>query len=103
MKYSKFIYGKKLPNIISIAPKGNYILDIKYDDGLEGEYSCTYLLEKEEFSKLNDINVFNSAAIDERSNDVCWGKDMFLCKNALYKHLELQRLMKVFKIDLDKA
>jgi hypothetical protein len=92
-----------LPNLISVLPKEDYKLELKYDDGLEGEYPCGDLLTREEFNKLNDKTVFNSVTIDTQSNDVCWGKDMFLCKNALYKHLELQRLMKVFKIDLDKA
>lgn len=92
-----------MPILISVVPKKEYVLELKYDDGLEGEYSCAYLLQKEEFSRLNDMNVFNQVTIDEKSNDIYWGKEMFLCKDALYKHLELQRLMKVFKIDLDKT
>jgi hypothetical protein len=95
--------GDYLPTLISVLPKEDYKLQLKYDDGLEGEYSCTYLLEKEEFARLNEISLFSKVTIDKKSNDVCWGEEMFLCKDALYKHLELQRLMKVFKIDLDKT
>lgn len=88
--------------LISVTPKENYILELKYDDGLEGEYSCAELLKKDEFIKLADINVFNSVSVNPVTNDVYWDKDTTLCSNALYKHLGLQRLMKVFKIDIAK-
>jgi len=92
-----------MAQLVSVRALDDYKIELKYDDGLEGEYSCADLLNKEEFNSLNDPNVFYCASIDERTNDVCWGSTMSICKNALHKHLELQRLMKVFKIDLDKV
>ena len=88
--------------LTSVTPEGEYRLKLKFDDGLEGEYSCADLLQKEEFRKLADINVFNSVSINPVTNDICWDKDTTLCKDALYKYLELHRLMKVFRIDLDE-
>jgi hypothetical protein len=88
--------------LISVLPKENYILELKYDDGLEGEYSCVELLKDKVFKSLADVNLFNTAAIDPVTNDIFWDAKMTLCSNALYKQLELKRLMKVFKIDLEK-
>lgn len=92
-----------MPNLIDVRPLEGFKLELKYDDGLEGEFSCADLMKKEEFAPLSDINFFNNVSIDKSSNDVCWGTKLFLCKNALHKTLELQRLMKVFKLDLDKG
>lgn len=91
-----------MPNLIEVRPLEGFKLELKYDDGLEGEFSCTDLMKKEEFAPLNDLIFFKDVSIDKLSNDVCWGNKLFLCKNALYKTLELQRLMKVFKIDVEK-
>jgi len=88
---------------MSVKAKDDYKLELKYDDGLEGEYSCADLLQREDFQKLKNTGYFNSVSVHPVTNDVCWDKDIVLCKNALHKHLELQRLMKVFRIDLDKA
>jgi hypothetical protein len=88
--------------LISVTPKENYKLELKFDDGLEGEYSCTDLLQNDEFRNLADVDVFNNVSVNLATNDIVWDKDMVLCSNALYKQLELKRLMKVFKIDLDK-
>lgn len=88
--------------LVSVTPKENYKLELKYDDGLEGEYSCAELLQKDDFKKLADINFFNNVSVNPKTNDVYWDKDTTLCSNALYKHLGLQRLMRVFKIDLEK-
>lgn len=91
-----------MANLIEVHPLEGFKLSLKYDDGLEGEFSCADLMKKEEFAPLSDIDLFNKVSIDKLSNDVCWGNKLFLCKNALHKTVELQRLMKVFKIDLEK-
>ena len=91
-----------MPKLLSVEPKENFTLLLKYDDGLEGEYPCSDILKQEEFSKLNDITLFTKVSLDPQSNNVCWDGNTTLCKNALYKHLELQRLMKIFQIDLNK-
>ncbi len=91
-----------MPKLVSASAKENYILELIYDDGLTGEYSCADLIEKEEFAKLKDVSVFNSVTVNPVTNDVFWDKNTTLCHNALHKYLELQRLMKVFKIDVDE-
>lgn len=92
-----------MANLISATPKEGYKLELRYDDGLEGIYSCADLLQKDEFKNLADVKVFNNVSVNPITNDVYWDKEMSLCKNALHKHLGLQRLMQVFKIDLDKT
>lgn len=91
-----------MAKLISVVPNCNYKLFLRFDDGLAGEYSCTELIKNKEFEKLADTDVFNNVAIDPVTNDVYWDKETAICSAALYKQLELKRLMKVFKIDPEK-
>ena len=77
-------------------------LYVKYSDGLDGEISLKHLLKRNEYSFLKDKDERDKVYIDELTSDICWTNGTNLCKNAIYKQLELKRLIKRLKIDLDK-
>ena len=84
---------------ISVKPTDDFKILVKYSDGLEGEFNCKNLLNKEGFEILKDKNEFAKVYIDEKSKDICWSRDLSMCKNALYKILELQKLSSSLKLD----
>ncbi len=73
---------------------------IKYDDGMEGEISLKKMLNKNDFSDSNVALVSSEVSIDETSNDINIGGGISLCKNAVYRQLELKALLKRLKIEL---
>ncbi len=77
-------------------------LSVEYDDGLEGEISLSHLSGKPEYKSLSNYDYFKSVCFDDESGDLIWDNGISLCKNAIYKQLELKRLAKSLKIDLDK-
>ena len=80
-----------------------YKLFVKYSDGVEGEISLSHLKADQNYSFLDDWEFFsNQVCIDERTNDIIWKGKPGLCKNAIYKQLELKCLMRRLKIDLEK-
>ena len=78
------------------------IIYLKYSDGIEGEFSLEKTVAKQEFKALKDNSCFKKVFIDPETNDVSWGEGLLLCKNAIYKQLELKLLMKSLKLDLGK-
>ena len=84
---------------ISVKPTDDFKILVKYSDGLEGEFNCKNLLKKEGFEILKDKNEFAKVYIDEKSKDICWSEDLSMCKNALYRILELQKLSSSLKLD----
>jgi hypothetical protein len=77
-------------------------LSISYTDGLSGEISLLHLKDKPGYKPLNEFNYFSSIKIDSKSGDLVWDNGVSLCKNAIYKQLELKLLAKRLKLDLDK-
>ena len=77
---------------IIVDPQEDYKIFVKYSDGLEGIFNCKKLLKKKEYKELMDIENFNQVYIDEKTKDICWNEDLTMCKNALYRILELQKL-----------
>ena len=86
-------------NPISVKPIDDFKIIVKYSDGLEGEFSCKNLLKKEGFEILNDEKEFAKVYIDEKSKDICGSGDLSMCKNALYRIFELQKLSSNLKLD----
>lgn len=84
---------------ISVKPTNGFTILVKYSDGLEGEFNCKNLLKKEGFEILTDEQEFAKVYIDEKSKDICWSEDLSMCKNALYRILELQKLSSSLKLD----
>ncbi|MBI9070657.1 MAG: DUF2442 domain-containing protein [Melioribacteraceae bacterium] len=86
---------------IIVEPLSNYKVFIEYNDGMKGELDITKLLKRDEYDCLKDENFFSKVYIDEKSKDICWNNKIVLCKDAIYKQLELRSLMNRLKIKLD--
>jgi hypothetical protein len=75
---------------------------VSYSDGLEGEISVDHLSTQKLFEFVNDKSELEKVYIDPLTSDLCWPNGANLCKNAIYKQLELKALIKRLKIDIDK-
>ena len=91
-----------MPKLIDVKPLDTLKLYLKYDDGVEGEIKLEHLRKNIFYKDLCDPDYFSKAAIDQKTNDVIWENGVSLCKNAMYKQLQLKQMMKGFHIDLDK-
>lgn len=80
----------------------NSRLFVEYSDGMSGEISLANLLNDGKYPEFKDPKYLNRVSIDPKSNDPVWPNGASLCKNAIYKQLELKSLMKNFNIDINK-
>ena len=81
----------------------NSRLFVKYSDGISGEISLANLLEDADYPEFKDPAYLKNVSIDPDSNDAVWPNGASLCKNAIYKQLELKNLMKSLHIDINKT
>jgi hypothetical protein len=91
-----------MPKPVEVKVIENSRLYVKYSDGISGEISLANLLNEEGYPELKDPEYLNKVFIDPKSNDAVWPNGASLCKNAIYKQLELKKLMEKFHIDIDK-
>ncbi len=87
---------------ILVKAAGELKLYVKYSDGLEGEINLSRHKDDSDYKMLLEESYFSTVTIDEKTKDICWSNGISLCKNAVYKQLELKRLAKSLKLDLDK-
>ena len=86
--------------LIKVTPKENFVLYLKYSNGTEGEISCADLLKKDEYRNIRNWQDFKQVKIDKNTNDISWPNGVSMCKNAMYRMLELKNLMKSMNIEL---
>lgn len=91
-----------MATLVYAEARDEYKLLLKYSDGLEGEVDLIRTISKPDYENLRDKEKFRNVKIDSLTNDIVWDDCPALCKNALYKQLELRVLMKNLKIDVDK-
>ncbi len=91
-----------MPKLVEVKALDDFSIYLKYSDGLEGEYSLSKVIQQKDFASIRDKHIFNKVSIDKKTNDVVWQEGVSLCKNALYKTLQLKNLMKSFCIDQEK-
>ena len=90
-----------MAELIKVKPLKDHKIYLKYSNGLEGEYSLKKVMLKEEYKFLSDDEIFDKVEVDKKTNDVGWGNGVTLCKNAIYKQLELMQLAEKLKLDLN--
>ena len=91
-----------MPKLVEVKPVDGLLIYLKYSNGVEGEFSLERTAAKKEYEILKEDSFFKKVYIDSKTNDVTWGEGLSLCKNAIYKQLELKSLMKSLKLDLEK-
>ena len=77
-------------------------LYVKYSDGLDGVISLKRHEKDPSYDKLLEFDYFATVSIDKKTKDIYWDNGISLCKNAVYKQLDLIRLAKSLKLDLNK-
>ena len=89
--------------LIEVKPLENFKLFLRYSNGVKGEYDLSKVIERDDFKILRSEKIFNQVFIDEKTNDIFWPCGVSLCRDAVYRQLELKSLMKNLSIDLDKV
>lgn len=87
---------------VEVKTIGKLKIFVKYSDGLDGEISLSKHQADPGYKQLLDDNYFKTVKINNKSHDICWDNGITLCKNAVYKQLELKQLAKKLKLNLDK-
>jgi hypothetical protein len=87
---------------VEVRVVGNSGLFVKYSDGIAGEISLASILGDSEHPEFKDPDYLAKVAIDRESGDPFWPNGVSLCKNSIYRQLELKKLMNNLHIDLDK-
>jgi hypothetical protein len=71
------------PRVIAVTPKDNYTLEIEFDNGEIGHFSCAHLLDFGVFQQLRDVSYFRQARAD--GGTVVWPNEQDICPDTLYE------------------
>ncbi len=72
---------------IIVKPMKNYLILVRFDNGKDRIYNCYPLMKMRLFSRLRDIEFFNSVHIDEMGL-VCWDNATDINPYELYENSE---------------
>lgn len=70
------------PRVKSVATISGYKLKIKFNNGEDGIYDCTPLLDFGVFKELKDVNYFKRAKVWDGT--VVWPHEQDICPDTLY-------------------
>ena len=70
------------PRVKSVVAISGYKLKIKFNNGEEGVYDCTHLLDFCVFKELRDVNYFKQAKAWDGT--VIWPHEQDICPDTLY-------------------
>ncbi len=87
---------------ISVKPISSIEIYTKYNDGFEGVINLSFLFKNFIYQELKNPEVFKTVFIDEKTKEICWDKNISICKDMLYNHLKLLKLADNLKLDLTK-
>lgn len=77
--------------IIACEARSNYILWVRFDDGIEGEVNLSDLVGQGVFQAWELEEFWQSVKIDPESETVCWGKDIDLDPYVLRENVLKQK------------
>ena len=70
------------PRVKSVSAIANYRLKIQFNNGEEGIYDCSHLLDFGVFKELKDVGYFNQAKAWDGT--VVWPHEQDICPDTLY-------------------
>lgn len=70
------------PRVKNVIPISNYKLVIQFNNGEEGVYDCSYLLDFGVFKELKDTSYFNQVKVLDGT--VVWPHEQDICPDTLY-------------------
>ena len=80
---------------IEVRPLSGYRLQLRYDNGTEGEVDLSHLAGRGVFALWNDPREFQKVSIGP-SGEIRWSDDVDLCPDALYLKLTCESPEDVF-------
>jgi hypothetical protein len=86
LKYRR--YRSRRPSLHAVTElraEHNYVLWVRFDDGLEGHVYLGDVVDTQLLGLLSDEEKFRRAAIDPVSNTVTWEGEITLDPDALYR------------------
>jgi hypothetical protein len=69
----------------------DYVLWIKFNDGVEGEIDLKDELEGEVFEPLRNLEAFKSFAVDPELETIVWGNGADLAPEFLYENIKVRK------------
>jgi len=82
----------KHAKIIACKAKANYILWVRFDDGIEGDINLSDRAGQDAFKDWESQQFWESVHIDPESKTVCWGEEIELDPCELKKSILVSRL-----------
>ncbi|MBU6429125.1 MAG: DUF2442 domain-containing protein [Cyanobacteria bacterium REEB65] len=73
-----------MARIVAASPGPDYLLWLRFSDGVEGTVDLSRLVGKGVFESWRDESVFRAVAIEPTFGTVVWPGDIDLCPDALY-------------------
>ena len=70
------------PTAVSVAPKDNYILRVKFDNGEEKNFDVKPYIKGDWYGQLKDLAYFKAVAADGYT--VAWPDGQDICPDELY-------------------
>ena len=71
--------------VVSARPLPGYRLDLRFEDGVEGEVALAHLVGKGVFASWKNPAEFQKVFIDPESHTVAWPGEIDLCPESLYE------------------
>jgi hypothetical protein len=71
-----------MESVLSVTPKENHVLELKFNTGEMRLFDATPYLEKGVFKKLKDKTLFNQAYV--AFDTVCWPGNLDISPDTLY-------------------
>lgn len=68
---------------VEVKALPNYLLWVKYSDGIEGDVDLSHLVGRGVFSLWNDFSVFQKVCIGG-SGEIAWSDTIDICPDAVY-------------------
>jgi hypothetical protein len=73
----------KRAKIVACEARPNYVLWVRFDDGIEGEVNLSDLVGQGVFQAWESEEFWKSVKVDPESDTVCWGEEIDLDPYAL--------------------
>ena len=78
---------KQYPQAISVETRDGYRVFLEYDDGVSGELDLSHLADTQVFGFWKESGRFAEVTLDQRANEITWGRDLELCAWHLYEKI----------------
>jgi hypothetical protein len=77
------------PNLLKAEPRGDYVVHLRFADGLAADVDLSYLLQYGGvFEPLRDPEYFRKLQVDEFGVTIAWPNEADIAPETLYDHVQ---------------